>query len=93
MLVGLIGLGAINQAVVALARERGIVGMDLVAALVRDLSRPRPEGSPPTVTTLDELLALWPTVCVEAGGHGALRAPYGVNNQPAGVWPGHRLGR
>ncbi len=86
MAVGLIGLGAINQAVVALAREHGIVGIDLVAALVRDLSRPRPEGSPPTVTTLDELLALCPTVFVEAGGHGALRA-----HGPAVLRAGHDL--
>lgn len=86
MAVGLIGLGAINQAVVALARERGIAGMDLVAALVRDPLRKRQDGSPPTVATLDELFALRPTVFVEAGGHDALRA-----HGPAVLGAGHDL--
>lgn len=74
MSVGLIGLGAINQAVVALAKERRAAGVELVGALVRDPSRARPEGNPATVAALDELLAMGPTVFVEAGGHDALRA-------------------
>ena len=72
--VGLIGLGAIGQAIVHLARQHAAAEVDVVAALVRDASRRRPDGNPPTVATIEELLALRPAVVVEAGGHAALRA-------------------
>jgi len=72
--VGLIGLGAIGQAIVYLARQHAAAEVDVVAALVRDASRRRPDGNPPTVATIEELLALRPAVVVEAGGHAALRA-------------------
>jgi len=72
--VGLIGLGAIGQAIVYLARQHAAAEVDVVAALVRDASRRRPDDNPPTLIAVDELLALRPAVVVEAGGHAALRA-------------------
>lgn len=74
MRVGLIGLGAIGQAVVQLLGQHAAEDIDVVAALVRDTSRRRPAGSPATVTTLDALLAEQPEVVVEVAGHGALQA-------------------
>ena len=73
MRAGLIGLGAIGRGVTRLVRERAAGEIALVAALVRDTSKPRPPGGPRTVATLDELLAEGPEVVVEAGGHAALR--------------------
>ncbi len=72
--VGLIGLGAIGQAVVRLIHQHAAEDATVVAALVRDPSRLRPSGSPEAVTTIDALLAQRPEVVVEAGGHAALRA-------------------
>jgi len=72
--VGLIGLGAIGQAIVQLMRQHDVAEIDFVAALVRDASRRRPEGQPPTLAAVDELLSLEPEVVVEAGGHAALHA-------------------
>ncbi len=72
--VGLIGLGAIGQAIVHLVRHADIAEVDVVAALVRDASRRRSDDNPPTLIAVDELLALRPAVVVEAGGHAALRA-------------------
>lgn len=74
MRVGLIGLGAIGQGVCRILREQGDNDIALVAALVRDATRPRPVASPHAVATLDALLAARPEVVVEAGGHAALRA-------------------
>ncbi|MEZ4570729.1 MAG: aspartate dehydrogenase [Thermomicrobiales bacterium] len=70
--VGLIGLGAIGGSVVKRAAEHDDI--ELVGAVVRDASRPRPAGSPPVFETLDELLALKPDVVVEVAGHEGLRA-------------------
>jgi len=72
--VGLIGLGAVGQAIVELARQHDGAEVDVVAALVRDAARPRPRSHPPALPTVVALLALRPEVVVEAGGHGALRA-------------------
>jgi len=74
MRVGLIGLGAVGQAVVRLIGQQAADDVDVVAALVGDTSRPRAPGSPKVVTTADALLAERPEVVVEAGGHAALRA-------------------
>lgn len=73
MRVGLIGLGAIGEVVVRLINQHAAEDAVVVAALVRDPSRPRPAGSPHTVTTVDALLAQRPDVVVEAAGHAALR--------------------
>lgn len=71
--VGFIGLGAIGLGVSRLIRRDASGCIEIVAALVRDPGREREAGSPATVGTLDELLALKPDVVVEAGGHTALR--------------------
>ncbi len=71
--VGFIGLGAIGLGVSRLIQRDGSGCVEIVAALVRDPGRQRPAGSPRTVGSLAELLALQPDVVVEAGGHTALR--------------------
>jgi aspartate dehydrogenase len=82
MRVGLIGLGAIGQ---GLLRYVGPdEGIELVGALVRNPSKPRPAGAPPVVTSLDALLALRPQVVVEMGGHAAL-ACHGPGVLRAGI--------
>ena len=70
--VGMIGLGTIGQGVVRLIGERSIDNVEIVAALVRDVSRERSVDTP-LVATLDALLALKPDVVVEIAGHDALR--------------------
>lgn len=70
--VVLIGLGSIGGSLVK--RAAGYDDVELVAALVRDPDKPRPEGSPPVVTTLEELLSFEPDVVVEIAGHAALKA-------------------
>jgi aspartate dehydrogenase len=72
MRVGLIGLGAIGGAVVRLLAIEAAGDVVVVGAIVRDPARPRPEGGPPVVGSVAELLALAPDVVVEAGGHSAL---------------------
>jgi aspartate dehydrogenase len=84
MRVGLIGLGAIGLGVVRLARSRPADGLHVVAALVRDRDRTRPDGGPVAVFSLDELLALRPDVVLDAAGHAALRE-YGASVLAAGV--------
>jgi aspartate dehydrogenase len=84
MRVGLIGLGAIGLGVVRLARSRPADGLHLVAALVRDRDRARPNGGPVAVFSLDELLALRPDVVLEAAGHAPLHE-YGASVVAAGV--------
>lgn len=71
--VGLIGLGAIGQAVARLARERGDGAVAIVGAVVRDPARPRPDASVPIVPSVNALLALRPDVIVEACGHTGLK--------------------
>jgi aspartate dehydrogenase len=70
--VGFIGLGTIGQGVVRLIEERSIDNVEIVAALVRDVSRKRAVETP-LVGSLDELLALKPDVVVEVAGHDGLR--------------------
>lgn len=84
MRVGLIGLGAIGLGVARLARSRPEDGLHVVAALVRDRARPRSDGVPVVVFSLDELLALRPDVVLDAAGHAALRE-YGASIVAAGV--------
>ncbi|HEX5501792.1 MAG TPA: IS630 family transposase [Thermomicrobiales bacterium] len=55
--VGLLGLGAIGRGVGRILREQGDADLALVAALVRDVAKPRPAGSPPVVATLATWLA------------------------------------
>ena len=69
--VGMIGLGAIGGSLVRRAADHDDI--ELVGAVVRDTSRPRPEGSPPIFATLAELLAHRPDVIVEVAGHEGLR--------------------
>jgi aspartate dehydrogenase len=70
MRVGLIGLGAIGQGLLRALRPEDRV--ELVGALVRDASKPRPAGAPPVVTSVGELLGLRPELVLEMGGHEAL---------------------
>lgn len=70
---GLIGLGAIGQAVVRLARERSDGAVEIIGAVVRDPSRPRPDIGVPVVPSVTALLALRPDVIVEACGHAGLK--------------------
>ena len=69
---GFIGLGTIGQGVVKLLQQRPTSDVQIIAALVRDPSRPRGVDTP-IVGTLDELLALRPDVVVELAGHDGLR--------------------
>lgn len=71
--VGLIGLGAIGQAVVRLARERDDGAVAIIGAVVRDPARSRPGADVPVVPSLNALLALRPDVIVEACGHAGLK--------------------
>lgn len=71
--VGLIGLGAVGASVVRIARDAHPSEIEVVAALVRDVARPR-ATAPPLVSTLDALLGRDPDVVVEAAGHEGLRA-------------------
>lgn len=71
--VGLIGLGAIGQGVVALARQVAPEEISVVGAVVRDPARTRPSGSPALFTTAEELLAQQPEVVIEVAGHEGLR--------------------
>jgi len=82
--VGFIGFGTIGTKVQQLIQQRSPGEACIVAALVRDLSKPRPEGTPKIVGTLDGLLAERPEVVIEAGGHDAL-ASYGAGVLRAGV--------
>jgi aspartate dehydrogenase len=82
--VGLIGFGTIGKKVQQLIAERSPGEAEIVAALVQDVNKPRPEGAPKIVGTLPELLAEHPEVVIEAGGHDALRA-YGPDVLRAGV--------
>lgn len=72
--VGLIGLGSIGRAVVALARSRPDDGVDVVGALANDRDRARPADAPPVVFRPDDLLRLKPAVVLDCAGHAALRA-------------------
>jgi aspartate dehydrogenase len=78
MRVGFLGFGTIAKRVQQLIAEQAPEQIELVGAVVRDVNKPRPEGTPKVVASLPELLALHPEVVVEAGGHEALRT-YGVD--------------
>ena len=67
MRVGFIGLGAIGQGLLRYLEPTD--GVEVVGALVRDVTRSR---AVPVVASSDELLALRPEVVVEMGGHAAL---------------------
>jgi aspartate dehydrogenase len=71
--VGLVGYGAIGQAVTRLVEEQAVSAILLVGALVRRTTLKRPSGSPKIVETLSALLAEHPHVIVEVAGHEGLR--------------------
>src|SRR6266850_2951290 len=71
MRVGLIGLGAIGCGVIQLLQPDDDV--ELVGALVASPGKPRPPGTPPICSTLQQLLDKQPEVIVELAGHTALR--------------------
>lgn len=79
--VGMIGLGTLARETLSALHRHGDDLVAVVAVLVRDASRERPEsgtsesGTPevPVVGTLAELLAFHPTVVVELAGHEAVR--------------------
>ena len=72
MRVGLIGLGAIGQGVVALIKRGD--GIELVGALVANPNKPRPGAHATRICVrVEDLIALKPEVVVEAAGHAALR--------------------
>jgi aspartate dehydrogenase len=66
--VGLIGCGTIGRGVQRLLRPED--NIELIGAVVRDLSKPSPV---PLFTNVRQLLSLKPDVVVEAAGHEALR--------------------
>jgi aspartate dehydrogenase len=74
--VGLIGHGAIGQAIVAQWLRAPVAGHALTAVLVRPRQQAEARAAIPAaiavVTTLDELLAHTPALVVEAAGHGAV---------------------
>jgi aspartate dehydrogenase len=70
--VALIGFGAVGQGVARLLRAHACQHVELVAALVRDQSRPRSIDPPRLVSTVEVLLAERPDVVVEVAGHEAL---------------------
>jgi len=82
--VGFLGFGTIAKRVQQLLAEHAPGEVDIVGAIVADPSKPRPEGTPRIVASLDELLALHPELIVEVGGHDALHA-YGAKVLCAGV--------
>ncbi len=70
--VGLIGLGAVAAPLAAQYAAGGFPdNVRFVGALVR---RPRPGSAIPTVTTVEDFLALGPDYIVEGAGHAAVRA-------------------
>jgi aspartate dehydrogenase len=71
--VGLIGLGAIGQAVARLASEQAGDMVRIIGAVVRDPARARPDVGVPVVPSVNALLALRPDVVVEVCGHAGLR--------------------
>ena len=84
MRVGAIGFGTICMRLQQLIAERARGEAEIVAAIVKDTGKPRPEGSPKIVGTIEELLAERPEVVVEAGGHEALKT-YGAQVLRSGV--------
>jgi aspartate dehydrogenase len=84
MRVGFLGFGTIAHHVQRYVAEQAAGQVVIVGALVRDASKPRPEGTPSIKASLPELLAEKPEVVVETGGHDALRA-YGSSVLRAGV--------
>jgi aspartate dehydrogenase len=70
MRVGLLGLGAIAQGVLRLARAED--DLQFVGALVADRTKPRGSTLPPICATVEDLVATRPDVVVEVGGHAAL---------------------
>ncbi len=69
--VGLIGCGTIARGLLDLLRPEDAI--EPVGALVRDLTKPRAADIPPTIDSVEALLAARPEVVVEMGGHDALR--------------------
>lgn len=70
--VGLIGLGAVCAPLIQQWRAGGFPdNVEFVGALVRT---PRPDAGLPTVTSLDDFLALQPDYILEGAGHDAIRA-------------------
>jgi aspartate dehydrogenase len=84
MRVGFLGFGTIAKRVQELIAQRSPGEAVIVGALVKDASKARPEGTPPVMASLQELLDLKPEVVIEAGGHEALR-DYGADVLRAGV--------
>lgn len=78
----MIGCGAIAGGVLRLLRPEDQI--ELVGALVADAGKSRDVAAPRIVTSLDELLALRPTVVVELAGHAALGC-YGPPILRAGI--------
>ena len=75
--IGLIGFGACGRAVAGMLADGRGGPVDVVAVLVRDLTRYRAtdsDGSIPFVASIDQLLAERPDVVVEVAGHDALAA-------------------
>jgi len=82
--VGLIGYGAIGQAIAGFIAERAPDRVVITGALVRDPQRPRAGAGVPLIADLAALLATGPEVVVEVGGHRAL-ATWGPGVLAAGV--------
>lgn len=73
--VGLVGHGAVGRSVAELIASGAAGDAVVVGVLVRDPSRyvrKEPDGAP-FVRSADELIALQPTIVVEAAGHEAIR--------------------